>query len=138
MLLIHSPLMLHLNFAHILRLPLQIVAYNKMDIPESSDYWEDVREGLLTAGVPETDILSISAVSGQGVVNLVRHVRALLDALPTQTVRFLFFLPVSLLYAQWYRLHSMLPAIPAARFLSVSPACCRALRLYFTGAHLIQ
>ena len=38
---------------------LQVVAYNKMDVPDSSDYWEDVREQLAAAGVPQDNFYAI-------------------------------------------------------------------------------
>ncbi|PSC71478.1 GTP-binding chloroplastic [Micractinium conductrix] len=60
----------------------QMVAYNKMDVPDSSDYWEDIKEQLVAEGVPAGDIYAISAVSGRGVTELVRAVRAMLDTLP--------------------------------------------------------
>ena len=63
---------------------LQVVAYNKMDVPESSDYWDDVRQFLGEAGVAPDDILATSAATGQGVTNLVRRVRRVLDALPPE------------------------------------------------------
>lgn len=62
----------------------QVVAYNKMDVPDSSDYWEDVREGLAAEGVPPGSIFAISAVSGRGVTELVRAVRVVLDGLPEE------------------------------------------------------
>ena len=65
---------------------LQIVAYNKMDVPDSSDYWEDIQQHLTEDGVPSSDILPISAATGEGVVDLVRRLRAVLDDLP-QLVR---------------------------------------------------
>lgn len=37
----------------------QIVAYNKMDVPDSSDYWEDVREQLAGEGVPSDSVFAI-------------------------------------------------------------------------------
>lgn len=37
----------------------QIVAYNKMDVPDSSDYWEDVREQLAAEGVPADAVFAI-------------------------------------------------------------------------------
>lgn len=64
----------------------QIVAYNKMDVPDSSDYWEDVREQLAGEGVAQDAVFAISAVSGRGVTELVRAVRALLDTLPEEEV----------------------------------------------------
>lgn len=57
----------------------QVVAYNKMDTPESADYWDITREALLEAGVPPDRLFAVSAASGQGVPALVRRVRALLD-----------------------------------------------------------
>lgn len=38
---------------------LQIVAYNKMDVPDSSDYWEDVREQLAGEGVAQDAVFAI-------------------------------------------------------------------------------
>lgn len=63
---------------------LQVVAYNKMDVPESSDYWNDVRQFLGEAGVASDDILATSAATGQGVTDMVRRVRRVLDALPLE------------------------------------------------------
>ena len=39
--------------------PPQMVAYNKMDVPDSSDYWEDIKEQLVAEGVPAGDIYAI-------------------------------------------------------------------------------
>ena len=64
--------------------PLQVVAYNKMDVPESSDYWDDVRQFLGEAGVMPDNILATSAATGQGVTDMVRRVRRVLDALPPE------------------------------------------------------
>jgi len=61
---------------------LQVVAYNKMDVPDSSDYWEEVQEHLLGQGIPTENVLPISAATGQGVIDLVRRLRAVLDSLP--------------------------------------------------------
>lgn len=38
---------------------MQLVAYNKMDVPDSSDYWEDVREQLAAEGVPSDAVFAI-------------------------------------------------------------------------------
>lgn len=65
----------------------QIVAYNKMDVPDSSDYWDEIRQGLLQRGVAEEDILAISAATSLGVTDLVRRSRAVLDALPPEEER---------------------------------------------------
>lgn len=62
----------------------QLVAYNKMDVPDSSDYWEDIRDQLAAQGVPADSIYAISAVSNRGVQDLVRAVRSLLDTLPEE------------------------------------------------------
>eukprot|EP00887_Chlorella_sp_A99_P002031 scaffold18.g2031.t1 len=63
---------------------LSVVAYNKVDVPDSYDYWEDVREQLLGAGVPPSDVLAVSAATGCGVTALVRRVRQVLDVLPAE------------------------------------------------------
>jgi GTP-binding protein len=44
--------------------PTQVVAYNKMDVPDSSDYWEDVREGLAARGVPRDACFAIRRAPG--------------------------------------------------------------------------
>lgn len=65
----------------------QIIAYNKVDLPDSGDYSEFVKEELMAEGVLESDIFMISAASGQGVLDLVRRTRAVLDTLgPLQQV----------------------------------------------------
>lgn len=46
---------------------LQIIAYNKTDVPESREFWEDVREGLIARGANPDRIMAISAVTGSGV-----------------------------------------------------------------------
>ncbi len=56
-----------------------------MDVPDSSDYWEDIQEHLIANGVPSDNVLPISAATGEGVVELVRRLRNVLDELP-QTV----------------------------------------------------
>lgn len=63
---------------------LQVVAYNKIDVPDSGDYIDDVREFLLSEGVPAEDFFAISAATGTGVLDLVRRVHKVLDALPMQ------------------------------------------------------
>lgn len=60
----------------------QVVAYNKIDLPDSGDYIDEVREFLLGEGVPLEDIFAISAATGKGVKDLVRRVRVVLDELP--------------------------------------------------------
>ena len=60
----------------------QVVAYNKVDLPDSADYLEDVRSHLAEAhGVHPDDVIAVSAATGTGVPELVRRVRALLDEL---------------------------------------------------------
>ena len=60
----------------------QVVAYNKVDLPDSADYLEDVRAHLAeTHGVHPDDVIAVSAATGTGVPELVRRVRALLDEL---------------------------------------------------------
>ena len=60
----------------------QVVAYNKVDLPDSADYLEDVRAHLAEAhGVHPDDVVAVSAATGTGVPELVRRVRALLDEL---------------------------------------------------------
>ena len=61
---------------------LQVVAYNKIDLPDSSDYIDDVREFLEQQGVAPQNILAISAATGQGVLDVVRRTRVLLDEIP--------------------------------------------------------
>lgn len=65
----------------------QIVAYNKMDVPDSSDYWDEIKAGLLQRGVAEEDVLAISAATSRGVTDLVRRSRVVLDALPPEEER---------------------------------------------------
>ncbi|DBA71905.1 TPA: hypothetical protein ACH3X2_010951 [Trebouxia sp. C0005] len=64
----------------------QIVAYNKMDVPDSSDYWQDIKHSLEAAGVPSERMCAMSAVTGQGVIDLVKLVHTALDELPAEDV----------------------------------------------------
>ena len=66
------------------RVCLQIVAYNKMDVPDSSDYWPDIQQSLKAAGVASHLMCPISAVTGQGVLDLIRMVHTALDELPSE------------------------------------------------------
>lgn len=51
----------------------QLVAYNKVDLPDSGDYVDDMKELLLEeCGVQPEHVFPISAVTGQGVLELVR------------------------------------------------------------------
>ena len=63
---------------------LQVIAYNKIDLPDSGDYIEEVREFLLGRGLAPEDVHAISAVTGQGVIGVVRRARELLDQLPSE------------------------------------------------------
>lgn len=63
---------------------LQVIAYNKIDVPDSGDYIEEVREFLLGNGLAEEDVHAISAVTGQGVLGIVRRAREVLDQLPQE------------------------------------------------------
>lgn len=53
-----------------------------MDLPDSADYADDVREFLRQQGVEDKNIVAISAATGLGVLDVVRRVRALLDEMP--------------------------------------------------------
>lgn len=61
----------------------QVVAYNKMDVPDSSDYWDEIREALLDRGVSQDNVIPISAATGRGVTDLVRRARQVLASLPS-------------------------------------------------------
>lgn len=63
---------------------LQVIAYNKIDVPDSGDYIEEVREFLLGRGLAPEDVHAMSAVTGQGVLGVVRRARELLDQLPSE------------------------------------------------------
>ncbi|KAG2484430.1 hypothetical protein HYH03_016740 [Edaphochlamys debaryana] len=65
----------------------QLVAYNKIDVPDSGDFWEMVQEQLTTEyGVPADRIFAVSAATGRGVTELVRAVRGVLDELGPATL----------------------------------------------------
>ena len=68
-------------FNPLLRLKPQVVAYNKVDVPDSSDMWQYMKEALLAEGVAEEDMLPVSAVTGQGVLDLMRRTHNVLDQL---------------------------------------------------------
>lgn len=55
-----------------------------MDLPDSADYWDDVRAALAEKGVSSEDCFAVSAATGQGAQPLVRRLHALLDALPLE------------------------------------------------------
>jgi GTP-binding protein len=58
----------------------QIVALNKMDLPDAQSWWPLVQETMQKRGI---EAYSISAVSGQGVQALMRRVYELLTSLPS-------------------------------------------------------
>ncbi len=60
----------------------QVVAFNKIDLPEVRDAFPEVREQLRSKGVEE--IFPISALTGEGVERLMRKVIEVLDSLPEE------------------------------------------------------
>lgn len=71
-------------FSPILAKKPQIVAYNKMDVPDSSDYWDEISQGLKERGVEDANLLAMSAVAQIGVTEVVRRARKILDDLPQE------------------------------------------------------
>ena len=63
-----------------------------MDVPDSSDHWPDIQQSLEAVGVAPHLMCPISAVTGQGVLELIRMVHTALDELPSE-VRTLEWLP---------------------------------------------
>jgi len=59
----------------------QIVVLNKMDLPDVRASWPAVEEAMRRYGLP---VLAISAVTGEGVTELLRQVQTLLDQLPPE------------------------------------------------------
>jgi GTP-binding protein len=57
----------------------QLVVLNKLDLPDAQAHWPDVAAAIARYALP---VLAISAVTGEGVLELLRRVQALLDALP--------------------------------------------------------
>ena len=57
-----------------------------MDVPDSSDYWPDIQQSLEAAGVAPYLMCPISAVTGQGVLDLIRMVHTALDELKPEVV----------------------------------------------------
>ena len=62
----------------------QLVAFNKMDLPEVRELWPLVQEELVARGVEAP--MAVSAITGDGVQTLLRQALALLDELPEQPV----------------------------------------------------
>ncbi len=58
----------------------QVVVYNKMDLPHARERWPQVRQALEERGV--RDPFAISAVTGEGIQEMLRYVRAMLDRAP--------------------------------------------------------
>lgn len=58
----------------------QVVALNKIDLPEVAEQWPRIKEELKARGVLEP--LAVSALTGEGVQTLLRRVVAMLDELP--------------------------------------------------------
>lgn len=61
----------------------QLVALNKMDLPEAQDHWPQVQAAIQAQDLPH---LSLSAVTGEGVQPLLYAVADLLDTLPVEEV----------------------------------------------------
>ncbi len=59
----------------------QIVAFNKMDIPEVREKWPQVRDSFVEAGY---GVYPISAATGEGVWELMKAVAALLQEMPRE------------------------------------------------------
>eukprot|EP00884_Botryococcus_braunii_P009916 jgi/Botrbrau1/18926/Bobra.177_2s0079.2 len=59
----------------------QVIAYNKMDLPDSSDYLDEVLDYMKRQGLDERDVVPVSAATGLGILDLVRRVRQVLDSL---------------------------------------------------------
>ena len=58
----------------------QIVALNKIDLPEVAELWPQIKAELQARGVQEP--MAISALAGQGIQPLLRRVVTMLDELP--------------------------------------------------------
>ncbi|MBC8079177.1 MAG: GTPase ObgE [Gorillibacterium sp.] len=63
---------------------LQIVAANKMDVPESEELLREFREKLIEAGREDIQVFPISAAANQGVRELIFRAADVLDSIPTQ------------------------------------------------------
>jgi GTP-binding protein len=57
----------------------QVVAFNKMDLPEAQARWPSVRQAMQSRELP---VFAISAATGEGVWPLMRHVASMLHSLP--------------------------------------------------------
>ena len=61
----------------------QCVVFNKMDLPHARELWPTVEEAIEAHGLP---VMSISAVTGENVQQLLYKAQEMLDALPEQIV----------------------------------------------------
>ncbi len=57
----------------------QLVVLNKLDLPDAQAIWPTVEAAMARYALPA---MAISAATGEGVVEMLRRVRAMLDALP--------------------------------------------------------
>lgn len=57
----------------------QLVAFNKMDLPQARELWPTVEAAITARGLP---VLPISAATGENIQALLYQVQAMLDALP--------------------------------------------------------
>lgn len=61
---------------------MQVIAYNKMDLPDSAERWQEVQQSLQEMGFD--NVHCISAVSRTGLQQLVWQVQACLDSIPEE------------------------------------------------------
>jgi GTP-binding protein len=61
----------------------QIVAFNKMDLPDAQEMWPLAQEAIEAMGLP---VIEISAVTRENVQTLLYRVQAMLDELPEEIV----------------------------------------------------
>jgi len=75
-----------------------------MDVPDSSDYWQDIKHSLEAAGVPSEHMCAMSAVTGQGVIDLVKLVHTALDQLPAEVTSMRMRIPLLIYWpnAAWW------------------------------------
>ncbi|HRA65057.1 MAG TPA: GTPase ObgE [Caldilinea sp.] len=57
----------------------QLIVFNKMDLPDARAAWPAVEQALAKYDLP---MLAISAVTGEGVLEMLRRIQVMLDALP--------------------------------------------------------
>ena len=61
----------------------QVVALNKMDLPQAQELWPSVQSAMREQNLP---VHAISAVTGQGTVELLRAVRQVLQVTPVEPI----------------------------------------------------